>query len=86
MLELIIMALIYGAIASIFTAAAGWAINVIFFKKKVPSKFAVILCMTVGFFIALGIIDSVVGDSIGLEGVILSSLVSMFAFYKTVEI
>lgn len=86
MLQTIILSLIYSCIASAGTVFLGILTNLAFFRSRKPSQSSVVLSIAVAFLLVIAVGSQTIYVVIGGIGLAIVAVLSMFPFYKTVNI
>lgn len=80
------LSLVYAGIFSGATTFAGIGLNLIFFKKSKPAVSTVVLFILVAFLIVFAACAHIMPSFMGNLGFFITALLSMFTFYKTINI
>ncbi|MEN4050145.1 hypothetical protein P9A10_16095 [Serratia marcescens] len=86
MLYVIVFSLIYAAILSGVTTLAGIVLNLAFFKGGPPTKSTVIMILCVAFLVMFVVCAQVMPIDTGYIGYAVTSILSMFTLYKTIDV
>ncbi|MGO3395300.1 MAG: hypothetical protein ACTINL_02245 [Serratia proteamaculans] len=86
MLSVIVLSLIYAAFLSSATTIVGIGLNLAFFNNGRPTKSTVIMFLLVAFLIVFAVCAQVMPRGIGYVGYTITSVLSMFSLYKTIDV
>lgn len=86
MVEVTVLSVLYGIILNLPAAACGLALNFLFYPKNKPSVAMVVIACLIFFMVTTCLVMGQLSDKIGFFGSIISSIISLVSFQRTMDI